>query len=140
MVLRKYFFLLMALHTTMSMLKAQKETIMSFPLSSVQIKEGPFYRAQQADMRYILELVPDRLLAPFLIDAGIEPKAERYGNWENIGLDGHTGGHYLSALSLMYAATGNTELSTRLDYMLDWLARGQEKNGTGYVSGNTGGK
>ena len=88
----------------------------------------------------MLSLEPDRLLAPFLIDAGIEPRAERYGNWESIGLDGHTGGHYLSALALMYAATGNEKLPERLDYMIDWIGRCQEKNGNGYVSGIPGGK
>src|SRR4030042_5341113 len=103
--------------------------IQDFPLSSVRLNEGPFYLAQQADMKYILALDPDRLLAPFLIDAGFEPKAPHYGSWGSLGLDGHTGGHYLSALSLMYASTGNEELLKRLDYMIDWLGKGQEKNG-----------
>jgi DUF1680 family protein len=89
-------------------------------------------------MKYILELDRDRLLAPFQIDAGITPMAERYGNWESMGLDGHTTGHYLSALSFMFAATGIEELSKRLDYMLGGLAQCQEKNGNGYVSGIPG--
>ncbi len=119
---------------------SQVQPLKSFPLSSVRIAEGPFYQAQQADMRYMLELDPDRLLAPFLIDAGFEPKAERYGNWENTGLDGHIGGHYLSALSFMYASTGNDKLLQRLNYMIDWLAKCQEKNGNGYVGGIPDGK
>ena len=114
--------------------------IQDFPLSSVRLNEGPFYLAQQADMKYILALDPDRLLAPFLIDAGFEPKAPHYGSWESLGLDGHTGGHYLSALSLMYASTGNEELLKRLDYMIDWLGKCQEKNGNGYVAGIPDGK
>ena len=61
---------------------------------------------------------PDRLLAPYLKGAGLEPKADNYTNWENTGLDGHIGGHYVSALSYMYAATGNEEIKQRLDYML----------------------
>jgi len=119
---------------------SQPGTLKSFPLSSVHLLESPFLVAQQRDMEYILSLDPDRLLAPFLIDAGIGPRAERYGNWESIGLDGHTGGHYLSALALMYAATGNEKLSERLDYMIGWIGRCQEKNGNGYVSGIPGGK
>jgi DUF1680 family protein len=106
----------------------------------VRLLESPFSRAQQTDLEYILALDPDRLLAPFRIDAGLTPKAERYGNWENIGLDGHTGGHYLSALAFMFAATGNDQVSERLDYMLQELALCQEKNGNGYVSGIPGGK
>ncbi|MBN2761705.1 MAG: glycoside hydrolase family 127 protein [Bacteroidales bacterium] len=119
---------------------SQEGSLKSFPLSSVRLLESPFQVAQQRDMEYMLSLDPDRLLAPYLIDAGIEPEAERYGNWESIGLDGHTAGHYLSALSLMYAATGNEALSERLDYMLEGISRCQEKNGNGYVSGIPGGK
>lgn len=107
----------------------------SFELSDVNLSESPFYQAQQTDMEYILEMDPDRLLAPYLIDAGLEPKAKRYTNWENTGLDGHIGGHYLSALSIMYAATGNQELLDRLTYMLDQLAICQDRNGNGYVGG-----
>ena len=116
------------------------ERLQNFRLNEVKILDGPFCRAQQADMRYILALDPDRLLAPFLKDAGFEPLAENYGNWENTGLDGHIGGHYLSALAFMAASTGNPELSVRIDYMIDWLSRCQEKNGNGYVGGIPGGQ
>ncbi|GAB3529605.1 glycoside hydrolase family 127 protein [Pontibacter brevis] len=91
-------------------------------------------------MRYILALDPDRLLAPYLREAGITPKAKSYGNWENTGLDGHIGGHYLTALSLMYASTGNKELLQRLNYMVDQLEACQQKNGNGYVGGVPGGE
>lgn len=111
------------------------QPLRSFPLSAVSLQESPFYEAQQTDLQYILALNPDRLLAPFLIDAGIKPKAERYGNWENTGLDGHIGGHYVSALALMYAATKNEEVLQRLNYMIDQLAECQAKNGNGYVGG-----
>ena len=67
-------------------------------------------------------------------------KATRYGNWESSGLDGHIGGHYLSALAMMYASTGEPELKKRLDYMVAELARCQAKNGTGYVGGIPEGK
>ena len=109
-----------------------------FPLTDVRLLESPFKAAQQTDMKYLLALDRDRLLAPFLREAGLEAKVKSYGNWENSGLDGHIGGHYLSALSEMYAATGNVELKKRLDYMLDWLERCQLKNGNGYVGGIPG--
>ena len=101
---------------------------------------GAFKNAQDVDLRYILSLNPDKLLAPYLIDAGLPLKAERYGNWESSGLDGHIGGHYLSALAMMYASTGNAELKKRLDYMVDQLAQCQAKNGNGYVGGIPQGK
>ena len=115
------------------------QPLRSFPLSQVQLLDGPFLRAQQVDLQYILALDPDRLLAPFLKDAGIPLLKESYGNWENSGLDGHTAGHYVSALSAMYAATGNEECLRRLNYMLSWLDSCQQKNGNGYVGGVPGG-
>ncbi|MFT2010867.1 glycoside hydrolase family 127 protein [Pontibacter sp. 13R65] len=111
-----------------------------FPLTAVSLQESPFLKAQQTDMQYILALEPDRLLAPFLQEAGLQPKAKSYGNWENTGLDGHIGGHYLTALSLMYASTKNEELLQRLNYMVDELAKCQQKNGNGYVGGIPGGE
>ena len=99
----------------------------SFPLTDVRLLKSPFLVAQQTDMKYMLELNPDRLLAPFLIESGIPPKAELYGNWENTGLDGHIGGHYLSALSDMYAVTGDKKVLDRLNYMIDWLDTCQRK-------------
>jgi len=112
----------------------------TFKLQEVRITDGPFKNAQDVDMKYILDLEPDRLLAPYLIDAGFTPKEDRYGNWESIGLDGHIAGHYLSALAMLYAATDNEELKTRLDYMISELERCQNKNGNGYVGGIPQGK
>jgi len=112
----------------------------AFPLSAVQLLDSPFLAAQQTDKAYLLALDPDRLLAPYLLDAGLPTKAERYPNWENTGLDGHMGGHYLSALALMYAATGDQQVQQRLTYVVEQLARCQRQNGNGYVGGVPGGK
>lgn len=119
---------------------SQASQVESFPLTSVTLLESPFRQAQQTDMQYILALDPDRLLVPYLREAGIEMKAKSYGNWENTGLDGHIGGHYLTALSLMYASTGNKELQQRLTYMVDQLEACQQRNGNGYVGGMPGGE
>lgn len=112
----------------------------SFPISQVRLSEGPFKQAQETDLKYMLALDPDRLLSPFLREAGITPKATGYGNWEGTGLDGHIGGHYLTALANMYAATGNTEVLRRLNYMIRMLDSCQQKNGDGYVGAIPGGK
>lgn len=111
-----------------------------FSLEQVRLTSGsPFSHAQQTNIRYIEQLQPDKLLSPFLREAGLPVKAESYGNWENTGLDGHIGGHYLSALSLAYEATGDAEMKRRLDYMINELRRAQLKNGNGYVGGIPGG-
>ncbi|MEZ0129030.1 beta-L-arabinofuranosidase domain-containing protein [Flavobacterium sp. LBUM151] len=112
----------------------------TFDLNEVRLTKGLFKNAQDVDLKYILELNPDRLLAPYLIASGIPVKAERYGNWESIGLDGHIAGHYLSALAMMYASTGNMEVKNRLDYMVSELEKCQQKNGNGYVGGIPQGK
>src|SRR5690606_32383581 len=76
----------------------------------------------------------------YLKEAGLRPKAENYGNWENTGLDGHIGGHYLSALSLMYASTADARVKQKLDYFLGELKRAQDASGNGYLCGVPGGK
>ncbi len=106
-----------------------------FPLQSVRLLDGPFKHAQDTNTGYLLALDPDRLLAGFRLEAGLEPRAEKYGNWENIGLDGHTLGHYLTATAQMWAATGDAEMKRRLDYCIAELALCQEANGNGYVGG-----
>ena len=111
------------------------------PLASVRLLEGPFADAVKANRTYLLALEPDRLLAPYLREAGLEPKAKPYGNWESSGLAGHTGGHYLSALSTMIASGADTpdgELRRRLDYMISELERCQKASGDGYVGGVPG--
>src|SRR5699024_3076665 len=71
-------------------------------------------------------------------EAELKPKAESYPNWENTGLDGHIGGHYITALSLMYASTEKKEVLDRLDYVINELNRVQKANGNGYIVGVPG--
>lgn len=113
--------------------------LQQFSLQQVKLLPGIFKDAQQTDLKYMLALDPDRLLAPYLREAGLKPKKPNYGNWENTGLDGHIGGHYLSALSFMYASTQNAEVNRRLDYMLAQLKNCQDKIGSGYLGGMPGG-
>ena len=110
-----------------------------FPLTAVRLTAGPFQDAQQTDLRYMLAMEPDRLLAPFLREAGLPVRQPTYGNWEETGLDGHMGGHYLSALAIMWAATGDPEVKRRLDYFVAELGRAQDANSNGYVGGIPGG-
>lgn len=112
----------------------------SFSVNDVTLTESAFKHAEDMDIRYLLGIDPDRLLAPYLKEAGLEPKADNYTNWENTGLDGHIGGHYLSALSYMYASTGNLEIKGRLDYVISELFRCAEASGDGYISGVPGGR
>ena len=87
------------------------------PLSAVRITGGPLKRAQELDAEYLLKLEPDRMLAYYRKRAGLEPKAQGYPGWDGDGrnLTGHIAGHYLSAVSLMYAATGDARFKQQAD-------------------------
>jgi DUF1680 family protein len=96
-----------------------------FPPNVVRLDGGPLAAAQRRNLAYLLALDPQRLLAPFRRSAGL-PSGPSYGSWESAGLDGHIGGHVLSALSLAVAATGDERARTRLREMLDALQACQQ--------------
>jgi DUF1680 family protein len=111
-----------------------------FPLHDVILLDGPFKHARDLNIQTLLKYDVDRLLAPYRKEAGLLAKALFYPNWE--GLDGHIGGHYLSAMAMNYAATNNAECKKRMDYMISELKTCQEANeinnsewGKGYIGG-----
>ncbi len=112
------------------------------PLSAVRLTGGPLKHAQNLDAQYLLQLEPDRMLAYYRIRAGLTPKAKGYDGWDGDGknLTGHIAGHYLSACSLMYAATGDERFKTRVDYIVKELKEVQDKNGNGYLGALEGGQ
>jgi len=112
------------------------------PLRKVRITGGPLLRAQQADSKYLLELEPDRMLAFYRTHAGLAAKATPYGGWDGPGrnLTGHVAGHYLSAVSLMFAATGDVRFKDRGAYIVRELAEVQAQQGDGYLSALEGGR
>jgi len=105
------------------------------PLASVRLLSGPLKSAQDLDAKYLLELQPDRMMAFLRKQAGLTPKAEGYGGWDGPGrqLTGHIAGHYLSAVSLMWAATGDVRFKERADYLVRELKEVQDKQGDGYI-------
>jgi len=112
------------------------------PLSAVRLTGGPLKHAQDLDKEYLLKLEPDRMLAYFRQRAGLKPKAQGYGGWDGDGrnLTGHILGHYLSAASLMWAATGDVRFKERVDYIVRELKEVQDANGDGYLGALAGGK
>jgi len=98
-----------------------------FPLDEVRLLAGPFRDAMLRDQLFLLALDPDRLLHNFRVTAGLESHAQPLGGWEAPGVElrGHSVGHYLSALSLMYASTGEERFKTRADLMVRELAKVQ---------------
>ncbi len=108
----------------------------AFPLQEVKLLPGSaFYNAMVKDEAYLLLLKPDRLLHRFHLNAGLPVKDSVYKGWESEGLSGHTLGHYLSAVSMMYASTGNKILLDNLNYSVSEIAKCQLARKTGYVGG-----
>ncbi len=105
------------------------------PLSSVRVTGGPLKRAQDLNAEYLLKLEPDRMMAYYRKRAGLEPKAQGYTGWDGDGrnLTGHIAGHYLSGVSLMFAATGDPRFKERADYIVKEMKEVQDKNGDGYL-------
>lgn len=119
--------------------QAVPPTARAFALTDVRLLDGPFLRAQQRNARYLLQLEPDRLLHNFRVNAGLKPKAPVYGGWESvepwvsIRCHGHTLGHYLSACSLIFEATGDRRFKRRADYTVAELRECQESGKSGLV-------
>ena len=111
-----------------------------FNLHEVRLLDGPFKTGQDIGANYLLSLEPDRLLAGFRTEAGLKPKAEKYGGWEALGIAGHTLGHYLSACAIAWASTGDKQFLDRVTYLVDELAECQKAEGNGYVAAIPGGK
>jgi len=111
----------------------------SFELADVQLIDGPFRDAQARDARYLLSLEPDRLLHNFRVNAGLTPKAPVYGGWESeepwveIRCHGHTLGHYLSAVAMMHASTGEAPFAERAAYVVNELRACQQARGDGLI-------
>jgi hypothetical protein len=105
------------------------------PLSAVRLKPSIWATAVDTNRDYLLSLDPDRLLHNFRKTAGLQAKGKLYGGWEAQGIAGHTLGHYLSALSLMYAQTGDERMRDRIRHIVAELAEVQKARGDGYVGG-----
>jgi len=139
--MKKIFLTLLAMTVTVA--HAQDKLYANeFPLGDVTLLDGPLKRARDLNITTLLKYDTDRLLAPYLKEAGLTPKAKSFPNWD--GLDGHVGGHYLTALAIN-AATGSEECRTRMEYMISELQRCADANqknhpewGKGYVGGVPG--
>ena len=114
---------------------AVADTARPLPLTAVRLTGGPLKHAQDLDAKYLLSLEPDRMLAFYRKLAGLTPKAEGYTGWDADGrqLTGHIAGHYLSAVSLMFAATGDARFKQRADYIVSELKLVQDANGDGFA-------
>ncbi len=111
---------------------AIKQKVYSFPLGNVQITDQLFRNPKDKVHAYLLRWNADSLLYWHRKAAGLEPKVPgHYKGWENGG--SNILGHYLTALSLMYATTKDQQLLDRINYIVDELALCQQHAKTGAV-------
>lgn len=110
-----------------------------FSIKDVRLLDSPFKNAMNLNAEWMLELDMDKLLSNFRKNAHLTPKAEPYGSWESMGIAGHTLGHYLTAASQHYAATGDERFKNRVDYIVDELDSCQVNFVNGFIGGMPGG-
>ncbi|MCR5713311.1 MAG: glycoside hydrolase family 127 protein [Bacteroidales bacterium] len=102
-----------------------------FNLNQVTLEDDLFRHAMVLNDSVLLAYDVDRLMTPYFRQAGDTLWAAQHPNFDNWGsgnfrLDGHVGGHYMSALALAWAASDDRAmkkaLKKRLDYMVDRMA------------------
>lgn len=115
-----------------------------FPLNEITLKNSPMRTAMVKNIGLLMQYDVDRLLTPFVRQAGLSSttnttspyygwltKHPTFSNWglSDWSLEGHVGGHYLTALALAIAATENDaalatvnkQMTDRLNYMIGVL-------------------
>ncbi|MCR5129863.1 MAG: glycoside hydrolase family 127 protein [Prevotella sp.] len=133
-----------------------------FDLQQVTLLDGPMKTAMDTNIGLLMEYDVDRLLTPYIRQSGLgatsdtksqfyqwEKKHPSFSNWggSDFNLDGHVGGHYLSALALAYAALHDNDalrqqLLDRMNYMVDVMKQCQDQydNNTAGLYGFIGGQ
>lgn len=104
-----------------------------FPYSQVRLGAGRLKEAMDKEMAYLKSLDINRLFASTLsYNLGITGY-QPYGGWEESGY-GSSFAHYLSAVSMAYAATGDLEFKQRMDRSMEIIIASQDYNGDGFFA------
>ncbi|MDY4902535.1 MAG: glycoside hydrolase family 127 protein [Treponema sp.] len=92
-------------------------------------KNSLFGVSQKTGLDYVLNINPDRLLAPCYVNTSQISPAKNYGGWENMKIQGHGLGHYISALAGFVKSTGSSEALEKLNYVIGKIKTLQRKDG-----------
>ena len=105
----------------------------------VVIKDGELKRREHANREYLMKLTSDNLLFNYRLEAGRYsgrgiPEGAHEG-WESpvCQIRGHFMGHWLSAAAIHYYETGDMELKSKADNMIEELFECQKDNGGQWV-------
>ena len=110
-----------------------KEEWQGFLYSQVRLGEGPLLQAMNKEITYLKSLDINRLFAATLsYNLGIGGH-QPYGGWEAEGY-GASFAHYLSAVSMAYAVTGDNELLERANRCVEIITASQDYMGDGFFA------
>lgn len=109
----------------------------------VYVEDTYMSNAFAKEIKYLLSIDDDKMLAGFRDTAGIDMKgATRYAGWESMLIGGHTMGHYLSALAQSYinatiSAEDKDKIYKKIEYIADSLYECQQnsKGKEGFIFG-----
>ena len=104
-------------------------------LISTQITAGDMKALEQTDVNFLLSLDNDRLLYYFRQQAGLDALSgvSPYGGWESSDLKGHSLGHYLTAMSILYAQSKSETVLNKINHVVAVLRQAQQNQGTSYI-------
>ncbi len=121
-----------------------KPAICAFDLQDVRLLDSRFKQNMEREQQWLQAIEPYRLLHSFRTNAGVYSGNEggyqmvkKLAGWESLDceLRGHTTGHILSGLALMYASTGDEQYKIKGDSLVTGLAEVQRVlNQDGYLS------
>jgi uncharacterized protein len=121
-----------------------KPAVHSFDLQDVRLLDSRFKQNMEREQKWLLSIGANQLLHSFRTNAGVYAGNEggyfvvkKLGGWESLDceLRGHTTGHILSGLALMYASTGDKVYKMKADSLVAGLAEVQRVlNQDGYLS------
>jgi len=109
----------------------------SFNLKDVRLLDSRFKENMDRNGNWLLSMDINRLMHSWRVNAGILTNAKSLGGWEALDSEvrGHTAGHVLSGLALMYASTGKVAYKNRGDSIVVAMAECQRiLNQDGYLS------
>ena len=116
-------------NSNFSKVKPLTETLEDVDMKNVTLLDSYEQNAFNLEKKYLKSLESDKLLKGFCEIAGIELDAEKYGGWETSAIQGHTLGHYLTAVAQAYASSSDEDFKKITDYMISVLAKCQAENG-----------
>src|SRR5215210_2747508 len=112
-----------------------KPAVYSFNLQDVKLLDSRFKQNMEREEQWLMSIAANQLLHSFRTNAGVYSGNEggymtmqKLGGWESLDceLRGHSTGHILSGLALLYASTGEEKFKKKADSLVSGLAEVQK--------------